>query len=135
MLLQRAGMGTLPPSGFTHPAWESLAASWDAAPKPTQSTVVLGPAEVSLGHDDVEADDALPTDGKDHAFGWDNENPQRSVHVAAFRVEWRPITNGDFYTFYNGAGKGKVKMPTSWLKVGEETQVSLHFFYDRATTD
>lgn len=127
MLLQRAGTGTLPPPDFTRPNWASLEAIWKAAPKPKSSTVTLGPATVSLGHDDIEADDdepskSLQVDG--HEFGWDNESPKRDVQVEEFRIDWRPVTNGDFYEFYKNGGQDKVKFPASWVEYEGETCVS-----------
>ncbi|TFK40758.1 DUF323 domain-containing protein [Crucibulum laeve] len=122
MLLQRAGSGTLPPPGFTSPPWASLAANWDAAPIPKTVTITLGPASVSLGHDDNEADD-YAGDILSHEFGWDNEHPRRTVQVEKFNIEWRPITNGDFYNFYKGKGKGKVCLPASWIEENGITKV------------
>lgn len=96
--------------------WNILAESWDAAPKPANPTVTLGPATIELGHDDDEADDAS-TDVATHEFGWDNEHPKRQVNVGEFTIEWRPITNGDFYTFWKGEGKEKAQFPASWIEV------------------
>jgi formylglycine-generating enzyme required for sulfatase activity len=132
MLLQSAGAGphgTLPPPDFHIPPWTSLARTWDTAPQPKTSTVTLGPATITLGHDDIEAEDEDPekklqVDG--HAFGWDNESPKREVHVEEFRIEWRPVTNGQFYDFWRGEGKGKVKLPKSWIEVDGEVRVRLH---------
>ncbi|KAG5644779.1 hypothetical protein DXG03_007687 [Asterophora parasitica] len=116
MLLQRAGTGVLPPQGFTVPPWESLAATWSAAPQPQNPTVALGPAEVTLGHDDKEADDmGSVVDG--HEFGWDNEQGTREVQVGKFEMEWRPVTNGQFYAFFHGHGKDKLEFPASWVEV------------------
>ena len=123
MLLQRAGTGTIAPTGFLPPAWETLAETWDAAPAPSTATVTLGPETISLGHDDDEADDAS-TDVAGHDFGWDNEHPRREVHVGRFKIEWRPVTNGEFFEFYHGEGKGKVQYPASWVEVDGETRVS-----------
>jgi formylglycine-generating enzyme required for sulfatase activity len=81
------------------------------------ATVEIGPSIVTLGIDDIEAEDADPAkrcDLADHIFGWDNESPSRQAEVKAFRIEWRPVTNGDFYEFYKGAGQGRVKFPASW---------------------
>jgi len=115
MLIQRAGTGTIPPSvgGFATPCWESLAETWDAAPEPPSATITLGPATVELGHDDFEVDDAS-LDVKDHEFGWDNEHPRHKVDVGEFRIEWRPITNGQFYEFWKKA-EGEVLLPKSWV--------------------
>ena len=115
MLIQRAGTGTIPPSagGFTTPCWESLAEAWDAALVPSCATVTLGPATVVVGHDDPEKDDSS-LDVKDHEFGWDNEHPRREVEVGELRMEWRPITNGQFYEYWKSA-EGKVPMPKLWV--------------------
>ncbi|KAH7927825.1 hypothetical protein BV22DRAFT_1006204 [Leucogyrophana mollusca] len=126
MLLQRAGTGTIAPPGFTPPPWESLSASWDAAAKPETPTVTIGATTVSLGIDDIESEDDDPvksTEVAGHVFGWDNESPKRDVEVASFRIEWRPVTNGEFYEFYQGVGKGKVKLPASWVEYDGETRV------------
>ncbi|KAK2464599.1 hypothetical protein APHAL10511_003388 [Amanita phalloides] len=124
MLLQRAGTGTLPPPGFSVPQWSILAEAWDALPSPTTDKVVLGPQVLTLGHDDRDADDAAEGDDvQNHEYGWDNESPQRTVHVAKFAIEWRPITNGQFYDFFMGQGQGRVELPASWIMVDGEIQV------------
>ncbi|KAI0365693.1 DUF323 domain-containing protein [Pilatotrama ljubarskyi] len=122
MLLQRAGTGTIPPVGFVPPVWDVLAESWNAHPEPVNETVTLGPEDITLGHDDDEADDES-TDVLGHSFGWDNEHPQRTVHVGEFKIEWRPVTNGQFYDFYYaGGGKDtpKVQFPKSWVEIDGE---------------
>ncbi|KAI9508419.1 DUF323 domain-containing protein [Russula earlei] len=124
MLIQRAGTGTIPPSvgGFATPCWESLAEFWDAAPNPSNPIVQLGPATVEIGHDDFEAEDTT-LDVKDHEFGWDNEHPQHKVDVGEFRIEWRPVTNGQFYEYWKRA-EGKVPMPKSWAMHNGSVMVS-----------
>ncbi|KAF9564800.1 DUF323 domain-containing protein [Agrocybe pediades] len=118
MLIQKAGSGTLPPAGFTMPPWDKLAEQW-ASPLPSTSTVLVGPADITMGHDDSEGDDKLPEFAESvvrgHTFGWDNESPSRQVHVNAFKAEWRPITNGEFERFWRGEGKDVVEMPKSWV--------------------
>lgn len=125
MLLQRAGSGTIAPSGFVPPIWDVLAASWDAAPIPSETTVTLGPATIELGHDDDEADDDS-TDVDGHEFGWDNEHPKRQVQVGEFSIEWRPVTNGEFYAFWKKEGKEKVQFPASWIEINGDVMVC-HF--------
>ncbi|KAH9829636.1 uncharacterized protein C8Q71DRAFT_789256 [Rhodofomes roseus] len=122
MLLQRAGTGTIPPSGFTPPVWSILAESWDRAPQPKNRTVTLGPATVTFGHDDDEADDAS-TDVAMHEFGWDNEHPKRQVDVGQFKIEWHPVTNGEFYEYYLDKGKDAVKLPACWVEINGEVNV------------
>ncbi|EIW74660.1 DUF323 domain-containing protein [Coniophora puteana RWD-64-598 SS2] len=126
MLIQRAGSGTIPPPDFTPPPWASLAQTWNAMPKPSSPTVTMGPATVTLGHDDIESEDKHPekaTDVKGHEFGWDNESPQRSEEVKEFRISWRPVTNGEFYAFYTSDGKSDVTLPASWVEIDGEIQV------------
>ena len=116
MLVQRAGSGTISPPDFITPPWESLLASWNVAPKPSSSTVVIEATTITLGTDDIEADDAVKAlDVAGHVFGWDNESPSRQVSVDDFRISWRPITNGEFFEFYEGTGKDKVEFPASWV--------------------
>jgi len=91
---------------------------------PPSPTVTLGPETITLGHDDSEDDDASK-EVEDHEFGWDNEHPQRQVDVGEFRIDWRPISNGDFYGFYNSGGSSKVAFPKSWCIVNDEVCVSL----------
>ena len=122
MLLRTVGQGTLPPSGFTPPPWSGLADSWEKAALPPSPTVTLGPETITLGHDDSENDDTS-NDVKDHEFGWDNEHPRRQVEVGQFRIAWRPVSNGDFYEFYNSGGSDKVAFPKAWCMVDGEVCV------------
>ncbi|KJA21238.1 hypothetical protein HYPSUDRAFT_203205 [Hypholoma sublateritium FD-334 SS-4] len=124
MLLQRAGSGTIPPPGFRTPNWPSLAIAWNETAYPETDTVTLGPATVVLGHDDNEDWDATPKDDiESHEFGWDNEHPRRAVHIREFRIEWRPVTNGEFYRYYNGVGRNQVRLPASWVEDDEGIKV------------
>ncbi|KAF8918913.1 C-type lectin protein [Mucidula mucida] len=123
MLLQRAGTGTVPPLGFSTPDWVSLKEYWGALPKPSSPTVVLGPATLTLGHDDDETEDASASDARTHEFGWDNEHPKREVSVGQFRIEWRPVTNGEYYTFYRSKGGEGLDLPASWINKDGEVQV------------
>ncbi|KAL0069089.1 hypothetical protein AAF712_003775 [Marasmius tenuissimus] len=126
MLLQRAGTGTIPPPGFAVPDWNSLSEHWDHLPLPDEPTVKLGPATVVLGHDDPEADDKLPekeTKITNIEYGWDNEHPKREAQVGEFRIEWRPVTNGEFYSVFKER-RDKFELPASWVeRRGGEVQV------------
>lgn len=129
MLLQRAGTGTIPPSGFTPPPWSSLQGTWESSPMPSTPTVTLGPDTTIIGHDDNEMEDDEPgkdIDVKDHEFGWDNENPKRTVDVGEFKIEWRPVTNGDFYEFWKSGGSDKVQLPKTWVEEDGEIMVGLN---------
>ncbi|KIK98122.1 hypothetical protein PAXRUDRAFT_134897 [Paxillus rubicundulus Ve08.2h10] len=118
MLIQRAGTGTLPPSGFTVPPWKALAEQWNATIRPPSTpTVTLGPASVILGHQDCEGDDLKSgiTEAIDgHEFGWDNESPPRATEVKQIKMDWRPITNAEFLTFYQD--HKEVGLPPSWVE-------------------
>ncbi|KAF8629899.1 hypothetical protein AX15_003254 [Amanita polypyramis BW_CC] len=124
MLIQRAGTGTLPPPEFSVPSWELLAHQWANLPTPSEPTVVLGPEAVILGHDDCEADDDMEEMRfavRGHTFGWDNESPSRKVNVGRFRVEWRPITNREFESFWRE--NKNIQLPKSWCLVDGEVKV------------
>ncbi|KAF7315228.1 hypothetical protein MIND_00037200 [Mycena indigotica] len=122
MLIQRAGTGTLPPTGFATPPWQLLKQQWDATPKPTSESVTLGPCTITLGHHDSEGEDFLPElEAEGHEYGWDNESPARQVHVGQFRASWRPVTNREFFTFWM---KGKADLPKSWVEDQGEVQAS-----------
>ncbi|KAG8859914.1 hypothetical protein FRB91_005784 [Serendipita sp. 411] len=121
MLLQKAGDsdGTRPPPGVPIPDWLALSRRWSRRlqeEKQLDSRVVLGPADVWLGHDDSEERDMDATlpEGVQHEFGWDNEHPKRKVHVGKFTVERRPVTNGEYYNFWTG--QNLKTMPASWVK-------------------
>ena len=134
MLIQRAGTGTLPPPGFTVPPWEDLTRQWSMIPPPSTKTVIVGPATLVLGHHDSEADDQSPLyfdDVQGHTFGWDNESPERHVHVDAFKAEWRPISNLEFHQFWLGEGKRLgAQIPKSWVIEDDVVKVFLSFFFN-----
>ncbi|KAF8895713.1 C-type lectin protein [Gymnopilus junonius] len=119
MLIQKAGSGTLPPPGFITPPWEDLAAQWASILPPDTQSVLVGPASLTMGHDDSEGEDKLAhlaADVQGRTFGWDNESPRRVVSVGAFRAEWRPVTNG------------LVELPKSWV-LEEDGSVKVRTMY------
>ena len=122
MLLQRAGTGTIAPTGFVRPEWNTLAKAWDVAPVPETPSVTLGPTTITMGQNDDEGVDETTLYQGDHALGWDNEHPERKVAVGQFRIEWRPVTNGEFLEFYINGGKSLVQFPASWVEEGGEIQ-------------
>jgi L-histidine Nalpha-methyltransferase / hercynylcysteine S-oxide synthase len=130
MLIQRAGSGTLPPPGFVLPPWELLAQQWNTIPAPSNNTLTLGPITITLGHMDCEGEDKLEGIAEDvdgHVFGWDNESPERKVDVGAFRMDWRPVSNGDFEKWWRASGE-KLGMPGSWVQEDREIKVILPIF-------
>jgi formylglycine-generating enzyme required for sulfatase activity len=125
MLIQRAGSGTRHPPGFTSPPWSLLAEQWDAVHDADMPKPVLGPARVTLGWHDPEDEDLGEKSASDivgHAFGWDNESPERLVDVGAFRAEWRPVSNEEYLRFWEGAGR-RAEMPKSWVEEDGEIKV------------
>lgn len=135
MLLQRAGSGTLPPPYVT-PEWQSLSEIWDKGAQ-TTGIVTLGPAEVSIGHDDVEADDLnAPADWvTTHEFGWDNENPKRAVKVGRFSIETTPITNAEYLAFVEQSGDRSGAFPASWIEAEGEGQILVRTLYGPVSFD
>jgi len=143
MLIQRAGTGTIPPPDFTPPPWESLVASWNAAPTPASPTVVIDATTVTIGIDDIESHDNDPVKSLEvngHVFGWDNESPKQEVVVEAFRIEWRPVTNGEFFEFYKNTtqvvdakskskSKSKLSFPASWVTTTEDGEIQVRTLY------
>ncbi|KAG8771688.1 hypothetical protein FRC12_003469 [Ceratobasidium sp. 428] len=126
MLLQRAGSGTIPPPTII-PDWETLANVWDkevSATAGAPQVVRIGPAEVTLGHNDYEAEDLSAPDGwqQQYEFGWDNEHPRRTTSIGAVDVSTRPITNGDYLAHLTSTGQTE-KIPASWVRLDGETRV------------
>lgn len=122
MLIQKAGDadGTLPPPGFATPQWETLTKlpGW-TQPIPASTVTLEAGAEVSLGHDDIEAEDNFEqVNSPSHEFGWDNESPRRTAKLGekAVKVETRPILNGEFYDFWFKERKDKgFDLPGLWV--------------------
>jgi hypothetical protein len=133
MLIQRAdadGRGTLPPPGFPRPSWDELVQEWASVPPPLTSSVTLGPRSLVVGNDDCETDDLLPEfehQISGHEFGWDNESPRKEVRVEKFRIDFRPVTNCEFYDFWKA---GNVGMPVSWVEEDGETKVRILAFLE-----
>lgn len=135
MLLQVADgslQGTLPPVGFTSPPWKLLAEANANAYNKFKSfhqenatpTVTLGPTSITLGHDDKDHDDSNTALVSTHEFGWDNESPARSVDLGQFRIEWRPISNGQFYKYFKGSADRKGNsLPETWVEIDGEIYV------------
>ncbi|CAE6446239.1 unnamed protein product [Rhizoctonia solani] len=128
MLVQRGGSGTIPPATII-PDWEMLAKVWDAEVRATSNAptlVRIGPSEVTVGHDDFEAEDASAPEGwqSSYEFGWDNEHPKRSVSIGSVDISARPITNSDYLAFLSKQSRlGEKDLPASWVRVQDEIRV------------
>ena len=137
MLLQRAGTGTIPPPDFSKPDWETLTTTWNATPIPDNGTVTLGPETIAIGHDDDEQKDMLSDDIQlldDYEYGWDNENPKRTVEVQRFEISWKPVTNGEFHDFYLRQ-EDKVEFPASWVLEDGTVQAGATITFDSRPFD
>lgn len=105
MLLQSDRI--LPPPGTERPDFIQLAD--EARAKRVANNFHHIPAtEVTLGLNDPEN-----YSGPDRYFGWDNERPARTVSVAAFEAQSRPISNGE-YAYYLEV-TGNPSLPASWV--------------------
>lgn len=96
---------TVPPPG-ARPDFEALANEAHAHSVPNQ-WIKVPASQIRLGLDDPDKDS-----GPNRYFGWDNEKPQRSVHVPAFEAKARGITNGE-YARYLKETKA-TRLPASW---------------------
>lgn len=96
----------LPPPGTVKPDFEALAKTAKTNAVENQ-WFTIPETDISVGLDDPEKDTS-----SERYFGWDNEKPQRSVHVKSFRAKARPITNGEYADYL--AQTGKTAIPASW---------------------
>ncbi|KAL1407321.1 hypothetical protein Q8F55_006743 [Vanrija albida] len=120
---------TRPPTAV--PQWDVLKAHWAAersaaTAKGAKLILEVPETTVTLGHDDLEADDTASS-WKEHEFGWDNEHPEHRVAVQAFRVDALPISNGQYRRFLDVTGKLPYLVgataPASWVQVNGEWHV------------
>lgn len=129
MLIQRAGTGTLPPPGFPTPPFSLLASQWNSTySQPSRGpTVTIGTTELVMGHDDAESDDlkvGLEKDVFGRSYGWDNESPAKVVTVDRFKIDWRPITNEEYFTWWSTDKENTSRMmPPSWVMEGDEVKI------------
>ncbi|GAA5902514.1 hypothetical protein JCM6882_002772 [Rhodosporidiobolus microsporus] len=131
--LQASTSLNLPP-GTSIPDFPSLArftARALSALSPSERNPVLSfPAQsITVGHDDLDQDDeSMPFDPK-HEFGWDCEHPRREVRVGAYKIDAKPITNGEYFDWLAGKGEGEKEklMPSSWAVEGGRVGVKTLF--------
>jgi len=97
-----------PPKGIVTPRWKP---SFSSVPKADFITI---PAQtITIGHDDNEYTD--DTDPLSLPFGWDNERPSRQVNVQSFKIQSRPVTNGEYLHFMKKTVNKEY--PSSWIPV------------------
>jgi iron(II)-dependent oxidoreductase len=104
----------------------------------------------SSDHVRVPAGEAtLGADRAGVVFGWDNEFERHAVHVSAFDVDVLPVTNGQFFEFFNAGGYGsrqlwsdegwhwiqseRIQHPAFWIAEGGEGAVPSPPSKDRST--
>ena len=92
------------------PDFENMAKEARKAAVPNE-WIKVPASTITVGLNDPETDD-----GPDRYFGWDNEKPQRSVHVPAFEAQARPLTNEDYAHFLDDTGRAA--LPASWITEG-----------------
>lgn len=106
MLLQSPH--TLPPQHVARPPWKmavSGSGAYASAVPEEQETLHQAPliavpaGMVSIGHDDDEGKDLTNPDEGPVEFGWDNENPRREMQVDGFKIQSRPVTNGEYLAY------------------------------------
>ncbi|RKF58593.1 Ergothioneine biosynthesis protein 1 [Golovinomyces cichoracearum] len=82
---------------------------------------------VAIGLDDPEDDP-----DSDGPFGWDNEKPSRSVEVAAFQAQGRPLTNYEYGLYLQQTHKSKI--PASWA-FNREFSLHKNGFLDESSSE
>lgn len=123
MLIQSPNI--LPPKGIALPSWKLFMRSGalpSLTPLSDAPLMKLPGGTVCLGHDDHES---LDRQSKVHEFGWDNESPERQVSVAAFDIQTRPVTNGEYFAFLQDTQADFI--PACWLKQDDQIFVKTVF--------
>jgi formylglycine-generating enzyme required for sulfatase activity len=105
---------TVPPPG-ARPDFRALAEEAKARAVNNQWFLVPS-SKITVGMNDPENNNP-PT----RFFGWDNEKPQRSVQVPAFRAKGRAITNAEYAKYLEVTGKPGY--PASWTKTSSGISV------------
>jgi formylglycine-generating enzyme required for sulfatase activity len=139
MLLQISDKVNSPP-GFTTPDWNGLKANWDrqveadgGSEARAKARVHYGPSILVVGHDDPDSEDYERSFDPAHAFGWDNESPERKVEVGAFEVDALPISNAQYLEYYLQRGSDSSLFPASWLQRddgGGRTRICVKTFFE-----
>lgn len=108
---------TLPPTGVERPDFENLFR--DARKHAKRNEWFTIPAQtLSIGLEDAD-----PSSVPSATFGWDNEKPQRTVSVAPFEAQARPVTNGEYAKFLQA--KHMRQGPASWVLSNPNQEISI----------
>ncbi|KKA27112.1 hypothetical protein TD95_001129 [Thielaviopsis punctulata] len=106
---------TLPPPSVPTPDFAAMAETsrqnrveneWHTVP---EQDIVIGIDDPEHGTDDVP-------------FGWDNEKPQRQIHVKKFQAKGRAITNEEYARFLYA--KGMTEIPASWVQTAKASELT-----------
>ncbi|CAI6342272.1 unnamed protein product [Periconia digitata] len=98
----------MPPPNTPVPDFKALAAKAEVTAVDNEWFTVPE-AQISIGLNSGKGQPA----GSYH-FGWDNEQPSRSVNTKSFQAKARPITNGEYAEYL--ATTGKTTLPSSWCQ-------------------
>lgn len=125
MLIQSPS--TRPPTAVAPPQWDVLAKRW-AEEKAENKVLSLPGGQITLGHDDLEGDDAKfgKKDGwENHEFGWDNEHPSLNLKVKPFKVDSLPISNKDYLAYLKTTEIPftAASLPASWVEQSGEWMI------------
>ena len=106
----------IPPPGYSR-----VSSSAPAVPIP-ETMIDIPAGDVTLG---------IPR-GRE-AFGWDNEFDVHSVHVPAFAIDSRKVTNGEFLNFMRKGGYQNQRLwsEAGWAWVQEHGVTHPHFWFER----
>jgi formylglycine-generating enzyme required for sulfatase activity len=124
---------------FSKPDWTGLSALWrkqvESERRSTRNLVQSYEASsINVGHDDSDDLDAETKYDAQHTFGWDNEAPKREVSVPAFKISLLPISNADYFRFWEAQGKPESLIPGSWT-VSPDSQVSIKVLTEPSLVD
>ncbi|ORY18361.1 C-type lectin protein [Clohesyomyces aquaticus] len=110
----------LPPPATVKPDFEALARQ-SAVTAVENKWFTVPESDVTIGLEDPDS-----TQGPEQYLGWDNEKPQRTVHVKSFSARARPITNGEYAEYLEKTGQ--TTLPASWCDkpytLGEDSEAS-----------
>ncbi|KAK4683845.1 L-histidine Nalpha-methyltransferase / hercynylcysteine S-oxide synthase, partial [Tremellales sp. Uapishka_1] len=114
---------TRPPTIVATPNFDILSKRWREE-KQENRILVVPAGEITLGHHDLEAEDAQPFDKDDYEFGWDDEHSSMEpTKVASFRIDSLPISNDDYAAFLKAKTTQGTTIPASWIDVEGEWKI------------
>ncbi|KAF8463071.1 histidine-specific methyltransferase [Kalaharituber pfeilii] len=120
MLLQAPW--TRPPKEVVKPDWKAEEQKLQEQDLEYNPWVEIPEREITIGMDDLEAEDLDEVDRGERHFGWDNEKPKRSgIRVGKFMAKAAPISVGDYMDYLATTVKGdrdieKLQVPATWTR-------------------